>query len=265
MEYKRLETNEQKELVNQHRKLVYHIARKFNVPFYEYDDIISEGMVGLIKAAITYDEKQNNAFSTYASTCIRNEICLYLRKKKKIRMETSLDAIYICDSNGAPYTLRDIICIEEEDFTENILEREIASEIFEIVLNVLDRRSRFITFSRISGKTQKETARKVHISQSYVARLEIVIREEIQKYFNNSLDYDKIYTIEITKDLYVLKFSVRNFENFSRNPYGFISEIQYCDKFKFSRDGEFITICFPKESESLIFISNLVDKLDKWL
>ena len=67
-------------LIRQYRNVVEAIAAKYiNSPL-EYDDIIQEGMIGLLAAIKTFNNSKGAQFKTYAQTCINNSIQTALRK-----------------------------------------------------------------------------------------------------------------------------------------------------------------------------------------
>ena len=68
-----------------------HIARKYKVPGCTFDDLISIGSVGLIKAVRSYDMRTGTSLSTYAARCIENEILMSLRQSRKQQADISLD------------------------------------------------------------------------------------------------------------------------------------------------------------------------------
>lgn len=78
------------ELVANNIGLVKYIARSFLNTGYEYEELVQEGMVGLVKAAKTFDESRGFLFSTYAGRCIQKEILNYLRRERKQKDVLSL-------------------------------------------------------------------------------------------------------------------------------------------------------------------------------
>lgn len=61
-------------LITHNLRLVSHIARKYTVPGYGPDDLISIGVIGLIKAVGSYKAGCGTSLGTYAARCIANEI-----------------------------------------------------------------------------------------------------------------------------------------------------------------------------------------------
>ncbi len=61
-------------LVSRYTRLVRQLARPFYLAGGDSDDLIQEGMIGLISGMREYDKTRNAAFRTYAETCIRNRL-----------------------------------------------------------------------------------------------------------------------------------------------------------------------------------------------
>ena len=61
-------------LITHNLRLCAHIARKYTIPGYDQDDLISIGTIGLIKGIGTYRANGNTQLSTYCARCIENPI-----------------------------------------------------------------------------------------------------------------------------------------------------------------------------------------------
>ena len=78
--------DEQKEIVLKNTKLVYYVmSKKLDIPQSDFEDVSQIGMIGLIKAVKSFDEKKGIRFSTFATMCIRNEILMFYRKENPRR------------------------------------------------------------------------------------------------------------------------------------------------------------------------------------
>ena len=67
-------------LIKQYRSVVEAIAKKYTNSPLEYEDIIQEGMIGILAAIKTFNGSKGAQFKTYAQTCINNSIQTALRK-----------------------------------------------------------------------------------------------------------------------------------------------------------------------------------------
>ena len=136
-----LNPGEQEKMILQNYRLVYFIIKKLNIAQDQYEDIVSIGTIGLIKAVNTFDFERNIRFSTYAGRCIENEILMYMRKEKKHNADISLDETITTNVDGNTLKVGDLISISR-DFTEDIMISEIVLKCISIILNRLTEKER---------------------------------------------------------------------------------------------------------------------------
>lgn len=176
-------------LIEHNLRLVAHIVKKYYPLSSDQDDLVSIGTIGLIKAVDTFNADKNIKLSSYASRCIENEILMYFRNVKKNSSDVSLDEAIDTDKDGNPLTLMDIMSTED-----NILEQidlKINSEKIRTFLKMLPARERSIIILRygLNGSmplTQREVAKKLGISRSYVSRIEKKTLHELNGKFNQN-------------------------------------------------------------------------------
>jgi RNA polymerase sporulation-specific sigma factor len=162
----------------EHLGLVTHIALKYKENAYNLDDIISEGRIGLVKAANTFDESKGFQFATYASRCINNEILMFFRREKK-HHGFSLDAVRVND-DGDEYSAAEFM-EEYGYYDEYTVEDEAEIANLRAVIARLKERERTIIELRYFGeKTQTEVSQVLGVSQSYISRLEKRILNELR-------------------------------------------------------------------------------------
>ncbi|MBQ2930237.1 MAG: RNA polymerase sporulation sigma factor SigK [Clostridia bacterium] len=175
-------------LITHNLRLVSHIARKYTVPGYGADDLISIGVIGLIKAVNSYKPHAGTALGTYAARCIENEILMTLRASRKYRGDVSLQDSVGTDGEGNDITYMDILGTDPDDL-ENAVIRRVTLEKVHQVLSALPPRERLVLELRYGitdGKQhpQHEVAEVLGISRSYVSRVEKkaigLLREAIQ-------------------------------------------------------------------------------------
>lgn len=163
-------------LIEHNLRLVAHIVKKYETKGVSADDLISIGTIGLIKGIDSYSINKGVKLTTYAAKCAENEILMYFRSNKKYNNNISLEDIIGHDKDGGDITLMDVlkensISIESTiEFKDNI--RNLSK-----YLNVLNKRELEIIKMRYGllneeEKTQKEISKKLHISRSYVSRIE---------------------------------------------------------------------------------------------
>lgn len=163
-------------LIVHNLRLVVYIAKKFESPSANAEDLISIGTIGLIKAVNTFSPEKNIKLATYASRCIENEILMFLRKSSQLKNEVSIDEPLNKDSDGNELLLCDILG-SEPDIINHDIENELERNLVLKAVSNLNSRECLIMELRfgLNGKkehTQKQVADKLGISQSYISRLE---------------------------------------------------------------------------------------------
>ncbi len=163
-------------LIEHNLRLVVFLAKKFESKVYDIEDLVSIGSIGLIKGINTYKIDKNIRLATYASRCISNEILMFLRKNKKRRADLSLDEALNYDAEGNELHLEDILGTDVSlvpDEYQKKLDREVLSKEIED-LKDRDKEIMILRYGLNNTKeyTQKEVAKMLGISQSYISRIE---------------------------------------------------------------------------------------------
>lgn len=164
-------------LVEHNLRLVAHIAKKYNQGEWENDDLISIGTIGLIKAVNTFNPKTGNRLVTYASKCIDNEILMHLRSEKKKSREVSIYEPIGTDKEGNSIHLLDVIEADSYDFASEFDLNNELKWLYHNMNKVLTPEEFDLIKKRygILGEkelTQRELAKSLGISRSYVSRIE---------------------------------------------------------------------------------------------
>ena len=173
-------------LVECNMRLVAHIAKKYHSSDKDFDDIISIGTIGLIKAINTFDPSKGNRLVTYASKCIENEILMYFRSEKKKSREVSLYEPLGTDKDGNSISLLDIIESDSKDMLVEYATNEQLSWLFKNIEKLLTPfefniiKKRYGIFGE-KETTQREIASELGISRSYVSRIEKKCLEKLKK------------------------------------------------------------------------------------
>ncbi len=177
-------------LIEHNLRLVVHIAKKYRNTSEDPEELISIGTFGLIKAVDTFDYTKGAKFSTYASRCVENEILMHFRSLKKSAGDLCMNEPIDVDKDGNALTLMDIL----EDGTN--LEEEVdlsirSKQLYRFLGQVLDERELEIIVHRYGlyghrALTQKEVARHLAISRSYVSRLEKKALEKLHEALDNN-------------------------------------------------------------------------------
>lgn len=166
-----------RDLIIEHNlRLVSHMIRKYYASYPYPDDLLSIGSLGLIKAVDTFRSEVGTRFATYGAKCIQNEILMFFRAQKKGGMEVSINETIDVDRDGNPLTYLDIISVPDTVNEEVELKMHM-ERVRTLVDTVLPEREREIIVLRYGlcgyqPKTQREVARHLGISRSYVSRIE---------------------------------------------------------------------------------------------
>lgn len=174
-------------LIEHNLRLVLYIAKKFESNKVELEDLVSVGVIGLVKAVDSFKSDKNIKLATYASRCIENEILMHLRKVNRTQNEISLDEPLSVDEEGSELVISDII--PDTENTYNIVELEDEKKYLLKTLTNLEDREKQIMILRygLNGEdelTQKEVADLMQISQSYISRLEKRILKKLKTSMN---------------------------------------------------------------------------------
>lgn len=164
------------ELILHNLRLVAHIIKKYYTNQQDQDDLISIGTIGLIKAISTFNAEKGSRLATYAARCIENEILMHFRAQKKTASEVSLSEPIETDKEGNSLELLDILS-QEDDVLEKMDAEDTEKRLYRCVREILQGRERMIIMLRygLGGRephTQREIAKAMGISRSYVSRLE---------------------------------------------------------------------------------------------
>ena len=176
-------------LIERNLRLVAHIMKKYYAQTSDQEDLISIGTIGLIKGITTFDPEKGARLATYAARCVENEILMHFRSRKKSAQDVSLSDYIETGTDGAALSLMDVVS-EDCDLTEQVINRETASQLHEAVERCLTEQERQVIELRygLSGQVplrQREVAGITGISRSYVSRIEKralqKLREELEK------------------------------------------------------------------------------------
>ena len=172
-------------LIEHNLRLVVFLSKKYENTKIDLEDLVSIGTIGLIKGINTFKGDKNIKLATYASRCIDNEILMYLRKNKKRRVDVSLDESLSFDKEGNELTLEDVLGTESDIVTKPLEEDSMKTIMYQEI-SKLKKRDKEIMIRRygLDGKeelTQKEVAKTLGISQSYISRIEKKVIKEISE------------------------------------------------------------------------------------
>ena len=174
-------------IIERNLRLVSHIIRKYYASYSSPDDLLSVGSLGLIKAVDSFKSEFGTRFATYGAKCVQNEILMYFRAQKKKHNEVSINDTIDIDKDGNPLTYLDIISIDE-DIADDLDLKIHIERALSLVESALTEREREIIVLRYGLKgfqprTQREVAKYLGISRSYVSRIEKKALEKLKENF----------------------------------------------------------------------------------
>ena len=178
-------------LIEHNLRLVAHIAKKYQGAGASQDDLISIGTIGLIKAVSTYSGKKSTRLATYAAKCIENEILMSIRASRRVRQEISLSLPIGVDKDGNEINLNDILGSDPDEIIDSISAKIQAGKLYDAISAALSERERTVIIWRygLMGKDalpQREIARALGISRSYVSRIEKKALEKLRTFLQEN-------------------------------------------------------------------------------
>ena len=171
-------------LIEHNLRLVVYLSKKYENTKIDLEDLVSIGTIGLIKGINTYKMDKNIKLATYASRCIDNEILMYLRKNKKRNADVSLEESLSFDAEGNELHLEDILGTETDLVTKQLEDDDLKHTLLKEIekLPKRDKEIMKLRYGLFGQKeiTQKELAKKLNISQSYISRIEKKVIKKIK-------------------------------------------------------------------------------------
>lgn len=180
-------------LIEHNLRLVAHIVKKYDNKTNDTDDLISIGTIGLIKGIDSFSKEKNTRLTTYAARCIENEVLMHFRNNKKRSKDISLNEGIGFDKEGNEITILDILKTPTPDYALD-LHKENSITDLKKYFNVLNEREKQIITDRYGlfdndEITQKEIAKKLGISRSYVSRIEKrALTKILREFLKNNKD-----------------------------------------------------------------------------
>ena len=183
-------TDEEREqlILGNQRLVTYTVKVKFRMDAKNVDlfqEFISVGMVGLVKAGRTFNPDYGVKFSTYAGRCIENEILMELRRRRRRHDTISLQQGIGENDHGDVQTFEAILVDPNAMMAfEEVVERDDRESTVNAAIRILKvmrpDRAMAVKLRFINGLKQRDAAKVMGKSQSYVSRLTRSGVEELQ-------------------------------------------------------------------------------------
>ncbi len=185
-EYKEGSIEAKNILIEKNLRLVAHIVKKYTNYQKDSEDLISIGTIGLIKAITTFKNDKGIKLATYSSRCIENEILMYIRASKKHNKDVYLQDTVGIDKDGNEVTLEDKVADDSVSIDEQVALKMQSKVLYEKMKKILKGREKTIIelrYGLINGEelTQRDIAKRLGISRSYVSRIEKKALEKLHK------------------------------------------------------------------------------------
>lgn len=161
-------------LVTDNMKLVHAVINRLFPAYRGDEDVVAEGLLGLVKAANAFDKDSTVAFSTYAFCSIRNEIISYLRRERRFVDIASLDEPMGDDGEGNTVTLGDTIASED---TIGCLEHH---PDIDKVFASLKEKHKIIIVLKLKGLSSREIGERVGTSEANVRRILRAVHDKMR-------------------------------------------------------------------------------------
>ena len=177
-------------LIEHNMRLVAHIVKKYHQNDRELEELISIGTIGLIKGVNSFDETKGSKLVTYAAKCIENELLMYIRLEKKKAREVSIYESVGTDKEGNEVSYLDVIGNNDENTLNVLILSDYVVQLYEVLNRLPDDKGKQVIVLRygLYGRTpmtQKQVARLLGISRSYVSRIEkkalLALRREMEE------------------------------------------------------------------------------------
>ena len=184
--YKEGDLEAREVLINRNLRLVAHVAKKYQGTDYEMEDLLSVGTIGLIKAVNTFKSEKGSRLATYAAKCVENEILMLFRANKKYSKEVSIYEPIGTDKDGETVSLMDILELEGKEALEQVILNQDIKNLYESINNILNETEKTVIRMRYGlfeskEYTQREVAKVLGISRSYVSRIEKKALEKLKE------------------------------------------------------------------------------------
>lgn len=260
---------ERQNLVLNNQELVHFIVRKWGImPISsEYDDIVSVGTIGLIKAAITFKPSKQISFEAYASRCINDEINIHYYEANRYADEVSINELIRNDKKGKKLTVGNTIKYSSSNFVERIETREAFIQVVNIILNYLRGKARLAILYKMGDTSREDIAERLNVSKRYVSGLLTKAINDIRRVINYQIHYKNVFSMDIIEDEYRISFSSKDISNFSKifaNLLRTVTSTGRVPDFRVVCNREQIMVQIPAYPDSFYFIAKIIQEIDNF-
>ena len=187
-------------IFNHNLRLVISIVKNYQSQRYELEDLFQIGCIGLMQAINSFDYKRNISFSTYATSCIKNQILIHFKQDKNIRNAISLNQPLYANKDGNERILEDILSDQKFEVLGDYLEKEEKKLLNDCLLKLRERDRKIImlSFGFYNNRcyTQKEIAEIFNMTQQMVSQIitkSIIILKKAIVYSEQGIPFEPKY------------------------------------------------------------------------
>ncbi len=159
----------EEELIRRYSRMVRSFARPYFLAGGDSEDLIQEGMIGLLKAIREYDPDKQAGFNTFAAVCVKRQLISAIRNANRLKHSplnnyVSLGEPLFNDNTGAGYLIH-AQSYEPDDFLQS---RDESLDLKAALINLLSVFEAKVLDCYLSGKTLDEISRELGKSRKSV-------------------------------------------------------------------------------------------------
>ena len=249
------------EIFESNTDVIKYCIKKLDISPADIDDMFSVGRLGLLKAALTFDEIWGVKFASYAMRCITNEIFAELRRRKKYAEDISLNQYIFTDFDESHLYLEDILSnkSDEVEYQYEIVKN--LERTLDFIINCLRRRERLTILLVTAGYKHDEVSKMIGVSQSYISKIVADAREEIREENHSRMNFRR-YEVKVTPGKISVSFegSMEVVERIIENENSFKEAPMYILKAEENGNVKLVVMTDP---ESMALLALVLDKLEK--
>ncbi len=175
-------------LIEKYKGLVRAKSKAYFIVGAESEDVVQEGMIGLVKAIRSFDEEREASFKTYAGTCINNQIIKAIKKADREKNYPLNDALSFNNIVGKDesMTLGDVIwgsIINEPE--EAVIFEESVKRLIELSARTFSDLETQVLRGKIRGLSYQEIAVELGKSPKTIDNAIQRIRKKITDLLDN--------------------------------------------------------------------------------
>lgn len=169
-------------------------VRSFTRPYFlaggDNEDLIQEGMIGVVKAISEFDEARCASFRTFVALCIRSRIYSAIRHTMREKRIPSGNCISVGSAEDSEINLESIVAFSDAslDPVEQIIGEESYRELLQAVSELLSKFEKRVLDLYLEGLSYDEISKRVSKPQKSVDNAVQRIRRKFAQYLTSRGD-----------------------------------------------------------------------------